>query len=280
LGVYLNLKGQNTASLVQIITHLLTASGADSVTGFMDAPHLLTRPKVLIIEDDEDVGRALVGTLDRSGITTCWATSGKMGLQHKANFSPDVILVDLSLPDIDGMRLVELLAKLGGYGIIIVSGLTSETDRIVGLELGADDYITKPVHARELLARIRAVHRRVRMQNTNDFEQGASAVARLGKLRIDLPGRQVYAADGAHISLTAAEFAVLETLVTSRGRPVSRDELSQAALRRPWCAADRGVDQLIFSLRTKLGEEQFLIRSIRGAGYELSADVTNKADVF
>ncbi len=236
----------------------------------------VSAPKVLIIEDDEAVGQALVGALERSGMKTAWATTGAEGLALKRSFSPDVVLVDLNLPDTDGIGLVTFLAQQGECGVIIVSGLADEADRIVGLEIGADDYVSKPPHLRELLARIRAVHRRVKMRTAAKAEAGPRSIVQLGKIKIDLTGRTVQAANGERITLTAAEFTALETMLAANGEAVSRDRLSEAALRRPWRAEDRSVDQLIFNLRQKLAgaDDQRLIHSIRGAGYMLSASTT------
>ena len=233
----------------------------------------VSAPKVLIIEDDEAVGQALVGALERSGMKTAWATTGADGLAQRRSFNPDVVLVDLNLPDTDGIGLVTFLAQQGECGVIIVSGLADEADRIVGLEIGADDYVSKPPHLRELLARIRAVHRRVKMRSAAKAEPGPRSMVQLGKIRIDLTGRAVQSLNGERITLTAAEFTALETMLAANGEAVSRDRLSEAALRRPWRAEDRSVDQLIFNLRQKLagGDDQRLIHSIRGAGYMLSA---------
>jgi DNA-binding response OmpR family regulator len=247
--------------------------GAVAMMEFDGALTTVSAPRVLIIEDDEAVGQALVGALERSGMKTAWATTGAEGLALKRSFSPDVVLVDLNLPDTDGIGLVTFLAQQGECGVIIVSGLADEADRIVGLEIGADDYVAKPPHLRELLARIRAVHRRVKMRTAAKAEAGPRSIVQLGKIKIDLTGRAVQSANGERITLTAAEFTALETMLAANGEAVSRDRLSEAALRRPWRAEDRSVDQLIFNLRQKLagGDDQRLIHSIRGAGYMLSA---------
>jgi two-component system OmpR family response regulator len=230
--------------------------------------------KVLIIEDDEDLGLALGETLQRSGMRTACAINGAEGLALMRSFSPDIALVDLNLPDTDGIGLVTLLAQQGDCGIIIVSGLTDEADRIVGLELGADDYVCKPPHPRELLARIRAVHRRVKMRSAIKADPAGRPTIQLGKIKIDLKGRSVRSANGDQIRLTGAEFMALETMLAANGEAVSRDCLSAAALHHPWRAEDRSVDQLIFNLRHKLadGDDQQLIHSVRGAGYMLSAE--------
>jgi DNA-binding response OmpR family regulator len=204
---------------------------------------------------------------------TAWATTGAEGLNMKRSFSPDVVLVDLNLPDTDGIGLVTFLAKQGECGVIIVSGLADEADRIVGLEIGADDYVSKPPHLRELLARIRAVYRRVKLRTAAKADPAVRSVVQLGKIKIDLASRVVQSASGERITLTSAEFTALETMLAANGEAVSRDRLSEAALRRPWRAEDRSVDQLIFNLRQKLAgaDDQRLIHSIRGAGYMLAA---------
>jgi DNA-binding response OmpR family regulator len=234
-------------------------------------PHMAAL-KVLIIEDDENLGRALAEALEHSGMRTACATTGAGALALKQDFQPDIALVDLNLPDTDGMVLLTTLARQGNCGLIIVSGLTDEADRIIGLELGADDYICKPPHPRELLARIRAVHRRVRLRSAIPPDPAGRPAVKLGSMTVDLKARTVKSADGEQIKLTAAEFTALETLLAANGDAVSRDCLSEAALHHPWRPEDRGVDQLIFSLRHKLadGDDQMLIHSIRGAGYLLS----------
>jgi two-component system, OmpR family, response regulator len=233
---------------------------------------VVSAPKVLIIEDDEAVGQALVGALDRSGMRTAWATTGAEGLLLKKSFMPDVVLVDLNLPDTNGIGLVTYLSQQGECGVIIVSGMGDEADRIVGLEIGADDYVSKPPHLRELLARIRAVYRRVKLRAAAKSEVTTKSVVQVGKLTIDLSSRSIYTQSGEKIALTAAEFTALETMLAANGEPVSRDRISEAALRRPWRAEDRSVDQLIFNLRQKLSgtDENRLIHSIRGAGYLLA----------
>ena len=144
----------------------------------------------------------------------------------------------------------------------------------MGLELGADDYMAKPPGLRELVARIRAVHRRVSIRpGARTLPQAVSAL-HVGPIRINIPNRTVHTAEGQLIALTSTEFTVLETLASAAGAAVSRDALSQAALRRPWQPEDRSVDQLIFNLRQKLPADEgggMLIQSIRGSGYWLRA---------
>ena len=229
-------------------------------------------PRVLLIEDNVAVAETIRRFLERSGMRTAWAPTGARGMELKKSFSPDVVLVDLELPDTSGVALIGWLSQKQDCGIIVVSGHGEETERVVGLELGADDYIAKPVHLREMVARIRAVHRRIQGRAA---APGRPAVHQVGSFRVDLQRRAVFEADGRPVMLTGAEFAALQTLLEAAGAPVSRELLSEMALRRPWRAEDRSIDQLIFSLRRKLGDGEGgmrLIQSVRGAGYILIAE--------
>jgi two-component system torCAD operon response regulator TorR len=241
------------------------------------AVNALSAPKILIIEDDAAVGQTLVTALQRSGMETVWVKTGAEALEMKRRFSPDVALLDLNLPDAQGMGLVKHLAQDGACGVIIVSGVTDETDRIVGLEIGADDYVAKPPHLRELMARIRAVHRRVKLRNAKTASPAPRTIVTFGRFKVDLAKRLVQSVDGERIALTGAEFIALELMVAANGEAVSRDRLCRAALHRPWNPEDRSVDQLIFSLRRKLGDsdEDRVVHSIRGQGYMLSVDLTD-----
>jgi two-component system OmpR family response regulator len=238
---------------------------------------LLQTPRVLVIEDDPDVGEAMQRVIQHAGMQTELARNRVEAVELKRTFAPDVVLVDLQLPDTSGAALVQWLAKLEDCGIIIVSGSTEEAERIVGLELGADDFIAKPPHMREMIARIRAVHRRtsaIRPTATAQMSQGA--VFNVGPLRVDTRRRSVSDSEGHVLPITAAEFTALQVLLEANGQPVSRERLSEVALRRPWRAEDRSTDQLIFSLRRKIGDEDReprLSQSVRGAGYVLARDV-------
>ena len=216
----------------------------------------------------------LLQALESAGFSASWAKTGTEALSLKASLHPHVILMDLALSDMSGMALLTRLAGAGDCGIIVISNVDDEADRIVGLELGADDYMAKPPGLRELMARIRAVHRRVGNRVGTRAMLEAATVLHIGPIRINIGHRTVHTADGQRLALTSAEFALLETLASAAGSAVSRDKLCQAALDRPWRAEDRSVDQLVFSLRRKLPVDQdgtVLIQSVRGAGYWLRA---------
>ena len=239
-----------------------------------DSESMLSNPKVLLIEDDEAVAQAMLRSIERSGMSVMRAGTGAQGMQMKVSFEPDVVLVDLELPDTNGVDLIGWFAETKSCGVIVVSGMGEEADRIVGLELGADDYIVKPPRMREMIARIRAVHRRVHRRDEVKVSPRSRDVLSVGPIRINIPLRAVTVSDGRRITLTSAEFTLLESLAMANGQAVSRDALSEAALRRPWRPEDRSVDQLVFSLRQKLPTDEGggpLIHSIRGAGYLLRA---------
>jgi DNA-binding response OmpR family regulator len=237
---------------------------------------LLPDPMVLLVEDDQDVAQTICRFIQRSGMKTHWAANGADAMRMKDSLRPDIVLVDLGLPDVNGGELVRLLSLKRDCGIIILSGRGEEVDRVVGIEQGADDYITKPIHSyRELVARIRAVHRRSARPAAAPVPAADQGLVTLGAVRVDLRRRGVTGRDDAPIHLTAAEFVALEALIEAAPNPVSREKLCRLALRRPFHAEDRGVDQLVLNLRRKLfddGSAYSVIVSVRGAGYAITID--------
>ncbi len=250
----------------------------DGATRLADPPleqlAIPINPRVLIIEDNQPVGETIQRFLERSGIRTEWAQTGARAYELKNSFLPDVVLVDLELPDTSGVTLIRWLTTQQDCGIIVVSGHAEEGERVVGLELGADDYIAKPPQMRELVARIRAVHRRSQRRAPLSPTEAATAPATytVGPYRVDTRAHSVTAEHGRTVAVTGAEFVVLQMLLEANGQPVSRGTLCEHALRRPWRAEDRSIDQLVFHLRRKLSEADTngrLIQAVRGAGYFL-----------
>ena len=246
-------------------------------------PELLAEPSVLLVEDDPDVALTLRRFIERSGLKVSWARSGAEAIRLKESMRPDIVLIDLNLPDVDGGQLVKKFAAQQDCGVIVVSGRSEEIERVVGIEQGADDYVVKPVALRELLARSRAVHRRSARAAAPPPPaiEVAPVVAppateiMLGTVRIDLRRRLAMNAANTPIHLTSAEFAALEQLVEAAPQPVPRERICSHALRRPFHAEDRGVDQLILSLRRKLFADDValsVIVSVRGQGYAIAAD--------
>jgi DNA-binding response OmpR family regulator len=228
----------------------------------------------MLIEDDQAIGAALQRGIERAGMQACWAKTGGDAVALKASFLPDVALVDLELPDTNGLVLIKWLVDQGNCGVIVVSGAADMADRVIGLELGADDYVAKPPTMRELVARIRAVHRRVSQRILSEPHHAALSA---GGIRIDPNRRTVHGPTGERIVLTAAEYTVLEALSLAQGQVVSRDRLSETALHRRWRPEDRSIDQLVLNLRQKLPSDadgKSLIESIRGSGYLLRPTAT------
>lgn len=238
---------------------------------------LLTTVRVVLVEHDTATTSVLLAAMERAGFDVACASTGTEGLLLKAKLQPNVVLVDVTLPDVDGTVLLSRLTRERDCGVIVLSDLSEEADRIIALELGADDYIVKPAPLRELVARIRAVHRRVSRlaaATPATAHHGATTVLTVGPIQINLAYRTVHSADGERILLTSAEYEVLKALACAAGMPMSRDALSKKALNRPWRAEERNVDQLVFNLRRKLPADaggDLLIQSIRGAGYWMRA---------
>ena len=228
---------------------------------------------VLVVEDDPDIAQTLQRFLRRSGMHAVVAHTGKQAMTLKQSHSPKVVLVDLDLPDIDGQALMLWLVGQGDCGVIVVSGHADASNRVMCLELGADDYITKPPHLGELVARVRAVLRRLGERTAPATNGADNPVISVGDFKVDLRLRQIRDGHGQLVDITATEFATLAELIAAKGQPVSREHLSEVVLRRRWDGQDRSIDQLVFRIRHKLlmdGDERRLIQSIRNAGYVLS----------
>ena len=209
---------------------------------FVPADAVLSNPRVLVIEDDGALASSLLDSMKKAGFTVMCAGTGSEGIALKDSFRPHVILMDLTLPDMSGMALLSHLADQCDCGLIVLSDLNDEADRIVGLELGADDYVAKPPRLRELVARIRAVHRRVSTRAQPQRVSQPTPMLKVGPIRISALQRTVHTEDGRRLALTSAEFSALEILAGAAGATVSRDTLSMAALHRPWRAEERGVE--------------------------------------
>lgn len=235
---------------------------------------LLVDPKVLLIESDAATAHAVMNGLEGGGIEVIWARHGASGLALKAKLAPNVVLVGLHLSDVNSIYLVGQLIDAHDCGVVVLSGAQSEAVRIDCLEVGADDYLPQGSTMRDMVARIRAVHRRVNVRGDASHLGAVDAALVVGPVQIDRRRRCVHTTDGQRLNLTSAEYGTLETLAQAAGGAVSRDRLSEAVLRRPWRAEDRSVDQLVLSLRQKLPTDvdgKHLIQSIRGSGYWLRA---------
>jgi two-component system, OmpR family, response regulator MtrA len=215
----------------------------------------------LVIEDDEAIG-ALVGAyLEQAGFDVVRECTGEGGLDAVERRSPRVVVLDLGLPDFDGFELCRRLRGSGDVPILILTARDEEADRIIGLELGADDYVTKPFSPRELVARVRAVLRR-----TDPVPAEAESIG-VGDVHIDLRSRAVAVA-GSPVCLRTLEFELLVELVRHAGRVVTRDRLLDRVWGLSFAGGTRTVDVHVAQLRKKLGRPD-LIQTVRGVGYRI-----------
>lgn len=224
-----------------------------------------TKPHVLIVDDDQQIRTMLARFLGEHGMRVTHASDGISMFKVMETGRFDVIVLDVMMPGEDGFTLCRKLRAESAIPLILLTARNSETDRIVGLELGADDYVGKPFSPRELLARLRAVLRRARPDVVNEQLQ-VSGIA------VDVPSRSVTVA-GAAKELTGIEFDILVALMRRAGRVVPRDALLAEAGRSDVVVGERTVDVHISHLRQKLGDDPpRLIKTVRGVGYVLAKE--------
>jgi two-component system response regulator CpxR len=234
----------------------------------------LKDPSVLLIEAEIGVARAVFDGLTQAGMRVVCARDGATGIALGTQLMPEIVLVGLQLPDVNSVTLVGQLVQPRNCGVVVLANVENEAARIASLDAGADDFLTKSASVQEMVARVRAVHRRVNVGKGRTMPSSFDPVLLIGPIRLHLQHRSVHTLDGRRVNLTSAEYSALETLARANGAPVSRDRLSEAALRRRWQAEDRSVDQLVFNLRQKLPMDEdggVLIQSIRGSGYWMRA---------
>jgi DNA-binding response OmpR family regulator len=223
----------------------------------------------LLVEDDVRLAALTREYLEGHGVAVEVAGDGRLGLEAATRRRFDVVLLDLMLPGKDGLTVCRELRGRSDVPILILTARGEEADRVLGLELGADDYLAKPFSARELLARIRALVRRARGQ-----AGPANEVVRVGGLVLD-PGARRATLDGRELPLTAYEFDLLRALAERAGRVLSREQLMERARGSAEDAFDRSIDVHVSHLRQKLGDDPRrprLLKTVRGAGYVLAAE--------
>lgn len=220
----------------------------------------------LIIDDDAELCELVAEYLEGEGIEVEAVFDGISGAERCAGKTYDLVILDVMLPGLGGFEVLRRIREGSQVPVIMLTARGDEVDRIVGLEMGADDYLPKPFNPRELVARIRAILRRVEGRGRDD---GLPPVLVVEDLEMDLGARLVRRAE-TKVELTGAEFAILETLVRSAGSVVTRDQLSREALGRRASAFDRSLDVHLSNLRRKLGPLATggeRIKTIRGVGY-------------
>ena len=224
--------------------------------------------KIVLIEDDSDLYSLIQYNLEKEGFTMAGAQTGKGAIELCRRERPDLIILDIMLPDSDGLEICRAIrnhSELAPVPVIFLTARASETDRIVGLELGANDYIVKPFFIRELIARIK-IHFR--------GQPPATKILRSRELELDRARCRVHL-NGGEVTLTATEFRLLEFLMSRPGVVFSREQLLDAVWGHDRAVTDRTVDVYILRLRQKIeaSEESTFIRSVRGFGYSFNAEV-------
>jgi DNA-binding response OmpR family regulator len=214
---------------------------------------------ILLVEDEEDIASLVRAYLEREGFRVLWTTHGVEGLLALEREEIRLAILDLQLPDADGFDLCRAIRETSRLPIVILTARDEEVDRITGLELGADDYVPKPFSPRELVARVRAVLRRVEPEEEADTLE-------LGDVVLDRRGRTVSVA-GEHVRLTAKEFDLLAHLLASPGVVISRERLLDRVWGLSFPGGTRTVDVHVGQLRRKLARPD-LVRTVRGAGYK------------
>ena len=214
--------------------------------------------RILVVEDEDAIAEPLVDGLRREGFDVERAATGGAALEAA---EPDLVLLDLRLPDTDGLDVCRRLRERSSVPIIVVTARGEEADRVVGLELGADDYVVKPFGLRELIARIRAVTRRTSMQTH------VHGPLRVGGLEIDERARRAQL-DGNPLDLTPKEFDLLAALARDPGAAVSRRRLLEEVWETTWYGSSKTIDVHVAALRRKLGDPGW-IETVRGVGFRL-----------
>ena len=227
------------------------------------------KKRVLVVDDERDIVEMITFNLQRAGYEVICAYNGLDAVDLAQKHLPDLIVLDLMLPGIDGTEVTRRLKSDGrteGIPLVMLTAKGEETDVVVGLTLGADDYVTKPFSVKILLARLAAVLRRREGQSSGD-----SNILRAGPLEMDTSKHEVVI-EGNIAKLTLTEFKVLSALVGARGRVLTRDQLMDKAMGTDVFVTDRAIDVHITSIRKKLGDSAWLVHTVRGVGYRLRED--------
>jgi len=242
-------------------------SGDGAVTGPVGGRDPGARPRALVVDDERPLVGIVSSYLEREGFEVFAAYDGEQAVEVARELRPDVIVLDLMLPGIDGIEACRRIRSFTDVYILMLSAKAEETDKIVGLSTGADDYLTKPFSPGELVARVRALLRRPRTDT-----RGRDEARRFGALELD-PGAREVRLDGRPVELTRLEFDLLETLSAEPRVAFTRRRLLERAWGEHWFGDEHVVDVHVANLRRKLGDaaaEQRYITTVRGIGYRLA----------
>jgi DNA-binding response OmpR family regulator len=222
------------------------------------------RVHLLLVEDDTKIGKGVAQALENSGYEVEWVTTGRAALDAASSVPPALVLLDLGLPDADGVDVcTQLRAMIPSATIVILTARTDEIDVVVGLDAGADDYVSKPFRLGELLARVRAHLRR-------PHTDGRDETLELGPLVVDMASRRVMCADN-EVELRPKEFDLLALLISNPGRAMPRERIMEEVWDEHWFGSTKTLDMHISALRRKLADhsDQVVITTLRGIGYRL-----------
>jgi len=231
---------------------------------------MLTMKSILVVDDEPKIVRLARDYLEHAGFSVVAAGDGRTAIETIRSSRPDLVVLDLGLPVVDGLEVIRDVRRTSALPIVILSARDDEVDKILGLELGADDYVTKPFRPRELVARVRAVLRRF----DRDEEPSAPETIGAGDLRLDVPRMRVHAGDRA-VELTATEFQILATLARQPGRIFTRAQLLDAIHGVAFESYERAIDSHIKNLRRKLEPDPRsprYVETVYGVGYRLADD--------
>ncbi len=216
--------------------------------------------KILVIDDEPSIVKLVTAYLKPEGYEVLTAVDGPSGLKSALAFKPDLVILDLMLPGMDGIEVLSRLRRESEVYVILLTAKTEETDKIVGLSVGADDYVTEPFSPRELTARIKAALRRIQTGTKTD-----SNIYSFRRLHMDV-GARIVSVDDVPVELTAIEFDLLKALVENRGRVLSREQLLEKVWGGEYFGEIRVIDVHLGHVRHKLGQDN-LIATVRGVGY-------------
>ena len=229
------------------------------------------KERILVVDDDKDIVRLLRGYLEQAGYEVLSANDGTTALHILTAERPDLLLLDLMLPDRDGWSITRNIradSRLAGLPIIMVTARIEDVDKILGLEIGADDYITKPFNPREVVARVNALLRRAH----RDAHAASSGVLDVGELRMDVSGHEVTLA-GRPIDLTVTEYNILRVMMENPGYAFTRAELIERGMGYAYVGVERTLDSHIKNLRQKIGDspqDPHFVQTVYGVGYRLA----------
>jgi two-component system alkaline phosphatase synthesis response regulator PhoP len=225
-------------------------------------------PRILVVDDEPSIVRLVDAYLKPEGYEVLTASDGPSGLKAARAFKPDVLVLDIMLPGMDGLELLQQLRRESQAYVILLTARTEEIDKLVGLSVGADDYVTKPFSPRELVARVKAGLRRLQLNPV----AAEPAILAFRHLRLDSGARRVTVDDRA-VDLTAIEFDLLRVLAENRGRVLTREQLLERVWGGEYFGELRVVDVHLGHVRQKLGRPE-LISTVRGVGYRLEDEMT------